>query len=146
MNTMAALQHYRRVGAQGAVIDASPHQLISMLIDGAIEKMVGAKGRMIHGDTAGKGGLISGSIAIIDTLRASLDHGAGGELADNLDRLYDYMSRRLLEANLRNAPHLLDEVISLLKEIKEAWVAIPQDYRAARSRSQVAAMMSDRPQ
>jgi flagellar protein FliS len=146
MNAMAALQQYRGIGAQGAVIDASPHQLILMLIDGAIEKMVAAKGKMIHGDIAGKGGLISGSIAIIDTLRASLDHEAGGELADNLDRLYDYMSRRLLESNLRNQPQLLDEVVSLLKEIKEAWSAIPQDYRAARSRSQVAAMVSGRPQ
>jgi flagellar protein FliS len=117
-----------------------------MLIDGAIEKTVTAKGKMVHGDVAGKGSLISGSMAIIDTLRVSLDHEAGGELADNLDRLYDYMSRRLLESSMRNQPQLLDEIVSLLKEIKEAWSAIPQDYRAARSRSQVAAMMSGRPQ
>jgi len=127
-------------------MDASPHQLVAMLIDGAIDKMATAKGKMLHGDIAGKGGLISGTIAIIDTLRASLDHEAGGELADNLDRLYDYMTRRLLESNLRNQPRPLDEVVSLLKEIKEAWSAIPQDYRSARSRSQVAAMMSVRPQ
>jgi flagellar protein FliS len=146
MNATAALRQYRGIANEGAVIDASPHQLILMLIDGAIEKMAAAKGKMIHGDIAGKGSLVSGSIAIMDTLRASLDHDAGGELADNLDRLYDYMSRRLLESNLRNQPQLLDEIISLLKEIKEAWSAIPQDYRVARSRSQVAAMVSGRPQ
>lgn len=146
MNATAALQQYRGIGNQGAVMDASPHQLILMLIDGAIEKTVTAKGKMVHGDVAGKGSLISGSMAIIDTLRVSLDHEAGGELADNLDRLYDYMSRRLLESSMRNQPQLLDEIVSLLKEIKEAWSAIPQDYRAARSRSQVAAMMSGRSQ
>ncbi len=129
MNGLSALRAYRSVGAQSAVVDSSPHQLILMLIDGAIEKTAAAVGRMQHGETAEKGRLISGSIAIIDSLRSSLDHQAGGELADNLDRLYDYMTRQLLEANLRNDVRLLGEVVSLLKEIREAWDAIPQDYR-----------------
>ncbi|MGA7979728.1 MAG: flagellar export chaperone FliS, partial [Chromatiaceae bacterium] len=92
------------------------------------------------------GSLISGSMAIIDTLRVSLDYKAGGELADNLAGLYDYMSRRLLESNATNQPKLLDEVVSLLKEIREAWVAIPQDYRTPNGRTQVSGMMSVSPQ
>lgn len=131
MNGLSALRAYRSVRTQSAVVDSSPHQLILMLIDGAIEKTAAAVGLMQNGQAAEKGRLISGSIAIIDSLRSSLNHRAGGELADNLDRLYEYMTRQLLEANLRNEPKLLGEVVSLLKEIREAWDAIPQDYRGA---------------
>jgi len=131
MNGSSAIRAYRNVGAQSAVMDSSPHQLVLMLIDGAIEKTASAMGRMLYGETAEKGRLISGSITIIDSLRASLDHQVGGELAANLDGLYDYLGRRLLEGNLQNDSQALTEVISLLKEIREAWVAIPQDYREA---------------
>lgn len=129
MNTPYALNTYRSVSTQSAMVDSNPHQLVLMLIDGAIEKTAGAVGHMLHGNIAEKGKLVSGSIAIIDTLRASLDHRSGGELADNLERLYDYMVRRLLEGNARSDSRVLSEVVSLLKEIREAWVAIPQEYR-----------------
>lgn len=129
MNTPSALSTYRSVSTQSAVVDSNPHQLILMLIDGAIEKTAGAVGHMLHGNIAEKGKLVSGSIAIIDTLRASLDHRPGGGLADNLERLYDYMVRRLLEGNARSDSRALSEVVSLLKEIREAWAAIPQEYR-----------------
>lgn len=131
MNGPSALNAYRTVGAQSAVADSTPHQLVLMLIDGAVEKTASALGQMLHGETAEKGRLISGSISIIDSLRASLDHKVGGELAGNLDGLYDYMGRRLLEGNLRNDPDALSEVLSLLKEIREAWAAIPLEYRGA---------------
>ena len=131
MNGLSALRAYRTVSTQSAVVDSNPHQLVLMLIDGAIEKTAGAIGHLLHGDVAEKGQLLGGAIAIIDALRASLDHRSGGELADNLERLYDYMIRRLLEGNLQNDSRALSEVISLLKEIREAWVAIPQDYRGA---------------
>jgi flagellar secretion chaperone FliS len=133
MTGLSALRTYRNVSAQSALADSSPHQLILMLFDGAIAKTAGAIGHMRHGETAEKARLISGSMAIIDSLRGSLDHAAGGELAGNLDRLYDYMNRRLLEANLKNDTRLLDEVVSLLKAIREAWNAIPQEYRGANS-------------
>lgn len=129
MNGLSAINAYRSVSTQRAVVDPDPHGLVLMLIDGAIEKTATALGRLRGNDIAEKGRLISGSIAIVDTLRANLDHEAGGELAGNLERLYDYMVRRLLEANLRNDAEGLNEVISLLKEIREAWRAIPQDYR-----------------
>lgn len=130
MNGTSALRAYRSVSTQGAVVDSSPHQLVLMLIDGAVEKTAQALGHLRHGDIAEKGRLIGAGIAIIDALRSSLDHRAGGELADNLERLYDYMIRRLLTGNLQNDGRALTEVISLLKEIREAWAAIPQDYRA----------------
>jgi flagellar protein FliS len=129
MNGTSVLRTYRSVSTQSAAVDSNPHQLVLMLIDGAIEKTAGAVGHMLHGNIAEKGKLVSASISIIDALRASLDHRAGGEIADNLERLYDYMTRRLLEGNAQGDSRALSEVIALLKEIREAWAAIPQDYR-----------------
>ena len=94
-------------------------------MDGAIEKVAKAKGYMERKDIAKKGSHISWAISIIDGLRASLDKANGGDIADNLDDLYDYMIRRLMRANLENNADLLDEVISLLRSIKSAWDGIP---------------------
>ena len=80
---------------------------------------------MKNGETAAKGRAISQAIAIIDSgLRASLDKTAGGEIAVSLDALYEYMSNRLLIANLNNDPAILEEVSNLLSQLREAWEAI----------------------
>jgi len=73
-----------------------------------------------------KGELIGKSIAIIGGLREALDHEVGGELAANLDRLYEYMIRRLTEANRKNDPAVLAEVAGLLQEVKAGWDGIAQ--------------------
>jgi len=82
---------------------------------------------MEKNEPAKKGENISVAISILDGLRISLDKSAGGEIAQNLDDLYDYMGRVLLKANLKNDPSLLDEVAGLLNEIKSAWDAIPNE-------------------
>ena len=120
-----AVQAYSKVGVASGVEQASPHRLIQMLMEGAIEKVAKAKGYMERKEIANKGGHISWAISIIDGLRASLDKTNGGDIADNLDDLYDYMTRRLIRANMENNPDLLDEVISLLRSIKGAWEEIP---------------------
>jgi len=122
-------QQYKKVGAQSGVASASPHRLIQMLLEGALEKINLAKGYMQRGEIALKGNHISWAISIIDGLRMSLDREVGGEIADNLDALYDYMGRRLAEANMTNDPALLEEVSGLLLEIKSAWDEIPQELR-----------------
>lgn len=124
------IQQYQTVGAQSAAY-ADPHRLVQMLMDGAIDRMAQAKGAIQRGDAAAKGSLIGKAIAIIGGLQGSLDNDAGGEIADNLERLYDYMQRRLLQANLRSDIAALDEVSGLLREIRSAWVAIPADAREA---------------
>ena len=115
---------YAKVGLETGVIASSPHKLIVMLFEGA---MVAAKAGLAHmaaGETEKKGLSISKAINIIDNgLRASLDRSAG-EVAQNLDSLYEYMSRRLIEANLKNNPAMLEEVITLLADLKGAWDAI----------------------
>jgi len=120
-----AIQQYGSVAAQTGVEAATPHRLIQMLMEGALEKMVMAKGHMLQGNIADKGANISWAISIIEGMRSSLDMDAGGDIAANLNDLYDYMERRLVEANMRNDAKILDEVIGLLREIKTGWDAIP---------------------
>jgi flagellar protein FliS len=116
---------YANVGLETGVSSASPHKLIVMLYDGVLVALLKAKANMTAGNIPAKGAAISQAITIIDNgLRVSLDKGAGGEIADNLEALYDYMSRRLFQANLKNDVAILDEVHGLLSGLREAWVMI----------------------
>jgi len=124
-STHSGATAYARVGVETGVMAASPHNLITMLFDGALVAVASAHQHMKAGHIQDKGLAISRAIMIInDGLRASLDKKAGGEIAQNLDALYAYLGNRLLEANLRNQLDTLDEVERLLKELKGAWDAI----------------------
>jgi flagellar protein FliS len=131
MNAFAnrAMSQYKQVGTQLSADEADPHQLIVMLFDGALERIAIAKGAIERENIEEKGQKIGRAIAIVDGLRASLDKEQGGEIANNLDNLYEYMQRRLFEANLNNDLGILNEVADLLIEVRSAWVAIPQDAR-----------------
>jgi flagellar protein FliS len=123
---------YAKVGLETGVVTSSPHKLIVMLFDGALVALRAGVAHMRAGETAKKGMAISKAMAIIENgLRASLDKNAGGQIADSLDALYEYMGRRLLEANLTNKPELLEEVIALLAELKSAWDAIGTTVKPA---------------
>jgi flagellar protein FliS len=95
-----------------------------MLMDGALARIARAQVHLERGEIAEKGRAVGLAIQIIDGLRASLDMERGGEIAANLDRLYDYMLRRLLEANLANSAEMLAEVTGLLQQIRSGWVGI----------------------
>ncbi len=123
-NGLRAVKQYGQVSVQSRVEAASPHHLILMLMEGALEKINLARGQMEAGNIAQKASNIGWAISIIDGLRASLDLEAGGDIARNLNDLYDYMENRLLEANIKNDTAALDEVKGLLREIREAWAAI----------------------
>ncbi len=127
MNSKSAIQQYTLSSRQADVAAASPHRLIQMLMEGALEKIAIAKGHMERREIAEKGKAISWAIEILEGLRMSLDQEAGGELAANLEALYDYMGITLLEANKENSGEKLDEVSRLLKGIKSAWDAIADD-------------------
>ena len=86
-------------------------------------------GAIERGDKGRQGELLGKAISIIDNLRVSLDQERGGDLAARLGDLYDYMQRRLLQASTESDVAILDEVRSLLKEIKAGWDAIPAEYR-----------------
>ncbi|MEV4779202.1 flagellar export chaperone FliS [Burkholderia sp. LMU1-1-1.1] len=116
---------YANVGMETGVVAASPHKLIVMLFDGALVALSTALNGMRSGNIAEKGKSISKAIMIIDSgLRAALDKKAGGEIAEGLDALYEYMSGRLVTANITNEPAILEEVQRLLIELRDAWNAI----------------------
>lgn len=116
---------YARLGTETSIESASPHKLILMLYDGALLALRTASVAMESKDIPGKGKAISKAIDIITNgLKVSLDLNAGGELAERLDALYEYMSDRLLYANLHNNQAALDEVAGLLASLREAWQGI----------------------
>lgn len=125
------LAAYRSTSAHAGVAAADPHRLVVMLMDGALERIASARGLMSHGSgSAEKAQLLQRAVAIIDELRVSLNIKAGGEIASNLDALYEYMCMRLTQANASNKPEWLDEVSRLLNEIRSAWLQIPAQGRA----------------
>jgi flagellar protein FliS len=137
---------YANVGLETGIASASPHKLIVMLYDGALVALLSAKTNIAANNIAAKGLAISKAITIIDNgLRASLDKDAGGEIAANLDALYDYMSRRLLHANLKNDVPAIDEVHRLLADLREAWVAIGDKVDQPASGSASAPAMAQAP-
>jgi flagellar protein FliS len=129
MTHAAKLAAYSSAQAHGGVAAADPHRLIVMLMDGALERIVTARGCLTRGETAEKARLINRAVSIIGELRSSLDLKAGGQVAANLGELYDYMCRRLLKATADNRVEMLDEVTKLLTEIRTAWVAIANEAR-----------------
>lgn len=124
-STQKGVNAYAKVGIETGVAAASPHKLIVMLYEGALVAIAMAQQHMKSGNIAAKGQSISKAMLIIDSgLRAALDKKAGGEIAESLDSLYEYMCNRLLLANLKNQPEILEEVHRLLSELKGAWDAI----------------------
>jgi flagellar protein FliS len=125
----SAVNAYAQVDVHSHAAYASPHQLIQLLMENTLRKIAAAKSYMLQGSSkwenvAKKGENISNAIALVEGLRLALDKQAGGEIAQNLEDLYDYFERRLAIANAKNDPAILDEVSSLMNEIKSAWVAI----------------------
>jgi flagellar protein FliS len=124
MYATVALKQYHSVNIGAQVAEASPHRLIQMLMEGGLSKLAQARGAMERGQLAIKGELIGHAISIVGGLRDGLDLAQGGEVASNLDRLYEYMGARLLEANRTVSLVILDEVTGMLREIKSSWDAI----------------------
>ena len=120
-----AMNAYRSVGVTSAVDYAAAVQLIQMLFNGLMDSLADAEGHISRNDIAGKNQSISRATKIIIGLKGSLDFEKGGELARNLDDLYDYATRRLLKANIRNDIEAVQEIKGLLGEINGAWELLP---------------------
>ena len=126
-----------RIGVETGVSAADPHKLILMLFDGAIMAATAAGVAMDNKQIPVKGEQISKTIEIIiNGLKISLDLNAGGELAERLYALYDYMADRLLYANLHNNRAALDEVIELLSGLRTAWQGIAVNTTAGANAAQ----------
>ena len=124
MNARGYANQYRQTAASSAVLDANPHQLVSLMLAGIRERLKLATACIGIGDLPRKGQAISEASLIINELDGSLDHVAGGEIADSLAALYDYSQRRLVEANLNNDAAVVQEVDGLIADIEAAWQQI----------------------
>ena len=123
---------YAKVGVDVAVETSDQHRLVMMLFDAAVAAVSMARIHMTANEIPQKGAAISKAIDLITNgLAASLDVEAGGELAERLAALYDYMAQRLLFANLKNSMAALDEVSELLSSLRDAWAQIAPGQQAA---------------
>ena len=129
MNAESALGAYKTTKNDLALTDASPQKLIALLLDGALEHVSKARGAMERGEVADMGAAIGKAMTIISSLQASLNFEQGGDIANNLDSLYDYMTQLLLQATSEKNVDYLREVSGLLCEIKDGWDSIPADMR-----------------
>ena len=126
MNPMRALRQYQKVNSHAQISEASPHRLIQMLMEGALDRMAQAKGALSRNDLPQKALLITKAIDIITGLRQALDEekAEDKDAMQQLDSLYEYMTVRLTQANAANDPELIDEVARLLITVKSGWDAI----------------------
>jgi len=125
----SALAAYRRVDAYGSVESADAHRLVALLYEGLAEALTAASGAIERGDGAEKVRAVRRAAGILDALRSSLDAERGGDVAANLERLYDYMGRELTLANLRDQAGRLRAVAGLNETLREGWDAIPPEAR-----------------
>lgn len=133
------LAAYRSVSAHGAVDGADPHALVLTLFDATLQRLTAARTCIESGETRRKASLLHSAVILVAELRGSLNLKDGGALAQNLSDLYEYMTRRLIQANLESDAHAVSEVQSLLGEIRSAWAAIGPQVRPASSQAASAA-------
>ncbi len=123
-----SLQAYKKVSVDSQLSAASPHRVIQMLMAGAIERLIQGKAAMQAGNIPVKGERLGKALDIVIGLRSCLSMDDGGDIARNLDQLYDFMIAQISEANHKNDPQKIDDVIDIIREIKSAWDQIPQEY------------------
>ena len=138
---LTGINAYRKGNLKQDIANADPHKLTLMLMQGALDRLAFAKGAMERKEFAAKSEFLSRVTAILMNLRDTLDLDVGGEVAENMYSLYEYMIERTGEAHVRNDLQILDEVISLLTPIRDAWVQIRQAakeeaYEAQRQKRQ----------
>jgi len=135
----SSLAAYQTVSALGSVAQADPHKLVQMLFDATAERLVTARACIERGEIARKAQLLHSCVILIAELRGSLNMAEGGELAQNLGNLYEYMVRQLLLANVENDANKVAEVLGLLNDIRGAWIAIGPEVRKAEQSQPVSA-------
>jgi len=124
----ASIKKYRNANADN-VADADPHQLISIIFKHILANVAIASGAIARDEVENKGKCLTKAIALVGELQDSLDMEQGGEISSGLFDLYDYIVRCLVQANLDNDCEKLEEVKSLITEIKEGWDSIPAEKR-----------------
>lgn len=106
---------------QTNVMTADPKRLVLMCYEGAIRSLKIAREKLISGEYEQKGNAVQKTQDILSLLMQGLDFEKGKEIAMSLDALYNYMSRRLLEGDIKKDVKAFDEVIGILEELESAW-------------------------
>lgn len=120
-----SMKAYKSVALDSQKTVASPYRIVQMLLAGALERLAKARVAIEQKEFAKRGELLSATLMIVAELRMALDHEAGGEISTNLDNLYEFMMGEIVQANIHDDVDKLEAVSRLLREIKEAWDAIP---------------------
>ncbi|PKH55720.1 flagellar protein FliS [Shewanella sp. Choline-02u-19] len=123
----SSLQSYRKVSLDNEISIATPHRIIQMMFDGALQRIAQSRYAIENNDIQNKGLYIGKAIGIITGLNNSLNMDASADISKNLSDLYDFMLRRITEANVNNDVNALDDVSNIIRTIKEGWDAIPAD-------------------
>ena len=131
MNPMRALRQYQKVNTHAQISEASPHRLVQLLMEGALDRMAQAKGAMARGDIAQKGLMLGKAVDILVGLRDGLNPEKTPDpiALQQLDNLYAFMTMRLLEANRQNDAAMIDEVADLMITLKEGWDGIATEVQ-----------------
>lgn len=119
-----AFAAYKETNAATAIMDATPHQLTSLLLKAALDKLSVAVGAIERGDVALRTEAIRKVVTIVAELQASLNKEQGGAIAEQLDALYEFSTMQLIEANLSQDAGKLDSVRNVLQEINDGWQQI----------------------
>jgi flagellar protein FliS len=127
MNSLAALSQYGKIKDDTQTMYASPHQLMLMLFDGALEAMSLTIAAIQNKNFELRSKQNTRSITIINGMRECLDMDAGGELAENLYSLYEYMAQELFRASFKNDAETVRNIQTMLKDIRGSWEKIPID-------------------
>lgn len=138
---LKGIQAYKKGSLKQDLSTADPHKITLMLMQGALEKMAMAKGSIERKEYESKALHLSKATSILVNLRDTIDLELKSEVGENLYALYDYMVRRLTDANIQNSLKIMDEVINLMLPIKNAWAEIPESakqeaYEAQRQKRQ----------
>jgi flagellar protein FliS len=114
---------------ESRILSADPMELICLMYQGAISEVREARRHLKEKNIRARSNSITKVHNILSELTTVLDHKRGGQFANNLARLYDYMMRRLTEANFKQIDEPLAEVLGLLGTLKEGWDGIKQQTK-----------------
>ena len=123
------LSAYTQTNIESIVHEATPHKLIEMLFKGAKDALAQAIGAIERNDFEAKSKKISKATEIILNLQTYLDKDKGGEVADNLNELYTYMAKTLIDANRLNDASKVREVAGLLETVSDGWRLMSDEYK-----------------
>ncbi|MCM2678959.1 flagellar export chaperone FliS [Echinimonas agarilytica] len=123
-----SIQQYRK-NTVASLKEASPHAQVTAIFQHILGNLVAASNAIERKDIKQKGESISKAIRLLDVLKVSLDLDKGGTIASNLDVLYDYCTQKLIIANIQSEQAPIDEIAGIVRELKEGWDGIPDEYK-----------------